>query len=241
LVFVLQTGSSSTRAVLLLHALGLDHSMWRPQTEALHDLLVLAPDLPGLGRSRSEPGGLDAAVDECAAFLRSRDLVAVVGGVSYGGYVAALLAAEHPDLVAGLALSGVRRQVPRRLAQLQAAMFRGVRARGLSRGETVSRWALAAEKRNLVSASSELGRVDLRSALPRIKAPTVVFAPARDWFVRREVAHLAAIIPEAEVVAIRGAGHLWTERLPQPLIDVIRNMTSAGEHGPASSAAWADR
>ncbi len=215
--------------------------MWRPQTEALRDLLVLAPDLPGLGRSRSEAGGLDAAVDACAAFLRSHDLVAVVGGVSYGGYVAALLAAEHPDLVSGLALSGVRRRVPRRLAALQATMFRGVRARGLSRGETVSGWALAAEKRNLVSASSELGRVDLRSALPCIKAPTVVFAPARDWFVRREVAHLAAIIPGAVVVAIPGAGHLWTERRPQPFIDVVREMTSAGENGSAPPTAWADR
>ncbi|MDX6548274.1 MAG: hypothetical protein QOG33_1824 [Gaiellales bacterium] len=122
--------------MLLLHALGLDHTMWQPQTVALHDCLVLAPDLPGFGRSRFEQGGLDADADECAALLRSHTQAAVAAGVSYGGYVAALLAAAHPDLVAGVALSGVRRQVPRAGAMLQAAVFRGARARSLSRGES---------------------------------------------------------------------------------------------------------
>jgi pimeloyl-ACP methyl ester carboxylesterase len=82
--------------------------MWRPQSEALQDeLLVLAPDLPGFGRSRLERGGLDAAVDACATLLRSRDLQTVVVGISYRGSVAATLAAAHSDLVAGLVISGV--------------------------------------------------------------------------------------------------------------------------------------
>jgi pimeloyl-ACP methyl ester carboxylesterase len=225
---VFETGSASGGKVLLLHALGFDHNMWQPQAAALHDCLVLAPDLPGFGRSRLEQGGLDAAVDECAALLRSRAQVSVVAGVSYGGYVAALLAAAHPDLVAGVALSGVRRQVPRAGAALQAAVFRGMRARSLSRGEPVPASALAAEKRNLIDASHELGRVDLRSVLPRITAPTVIFAPARDRFVRREVRHVAAAIPDARVVSLSRAGHLWTQSRPEPLADVLRELLAEG-------------
>jgi pimeloyl-ACP methyl ester carboxylesterase len=223
-MFVSETGSASGGTVLLLHALGLDHTMWQPQAAALHDCLVLAPDLPGFGRSRFERGGLDAAVDECAALLRSRTRMAVVAGVSYGGYVAALLAAAHPDRIAGVALSGVRRRVPRAGAMLQAAVFRGVRLHSLSRGESVPASALAAEKRNLIDASHELGRVDLRSVLPRISASTVIFAPARDRFVRREVPHVAAATPGARVVPLSGAGHLWTKNRPEPLVDVIREL-----------------
>jgi pimeloyl-ACP methyl ester carboxylesterase len=223
-MFVQETGDMAGRSVLLLHPLGLDHTMWRPQVEALSDCGVLAPDLPGFGRSWLESGGLGGAVDACAGLLRSRDVVAVVFGISYGGYVAALLAALHPDLVAGVALSRVRRRVPRVLAELQAVAFHGVRRRDLARGDTMPDAALAAEKRNLVAAAHELGRVDLRLVLPAITAPSVVFAPTRDRFVRREVPRVAAAIPKARIVPIAGAGHLWTQSRPEPLVDALHDL-----------------
>ena len=225
-MFVQETGETTGGTVLLLHPLGLDHTMWQPQADALSGCLVLAPDLPGFGRSWLEPGGLDAAVDACAGLLRSRDVGPVVFGISYGGYVAALLAALHPDLVAGVALSGVRRRVPRLLAELQAAAFHGTRRRDVARGRggSVPDAASAAEKRNLVAAAHELGRVDLRLVLPRIAAPSVVYAPARDRFVRREVPHVAAAIPNARIVPIAGAGHLWTQTHPEPLVDALHDL-----------------
>jgi pimeloyl-ACP methyl ester carboxylesterase len=40
---------------LFLHALGLDHSMWASQRDALGgEVRVVMPDLPGFGRSRLE-------------------------------------------------------------------------------------------------------------------------------------------------------------------------------------------
>jgi pimeloyl-ACP methyl ester carboxylesterase len=222
-MFVFESGTG-TRTVLFLHPLGLDHGYWRAQQEALQDCLVLAPDLPGFGRSRLERPGLESAVDACAGVIGQRGVRTLVVGISYGGYVAALLAARHPELVAGVALSGVRRRVPGVLAQLQAAAFRGVRRRDLARGETVADSALAAEKRNLVAASQELGRIDLRAVLPRIAAPAVVFAPERDRFVRREVPHVAALLPAARVVPVPAAGHLWAEARPEPLTAVVRDL-----------------
>jgi pimeloyl-ACP methyl ester carboxylesterase len=224
-MFVLVAGSADAgRSVLFLHALGLDHRMWQPQLDGLSGTwLVLAPDLPGFGRSRSEPAGLHQASEAIAAVLRERDLRPVVVGVSYGGYVATILAATHPESVSGLIISGVRTCVPTSAAYLQAALFTLVRPRSLAGGETVPNDALANEKKNLVAASRELGKVDLTPFLTRITAPTIVFAPDRDRFVRRGIPDFVAAIPTARVVRVADAGHLWTQTTPEPLLDAIRD------------------
>jgi pimeloyl-ACP methyl ester carboxylesterase len=197
--------------------------MWRKQRDALGgELRLLMPDLPGFGRSRLEESGIDMRVEACAECLRDGADPAVVVGISYGGWVGALLAARYPDLVAGLAISGVRARVPRSLAALQAAAFRVMPVAQLNRGDPVSTDLLKIEKRHLIEASHELSEIDLMSSLPRITAPTVVFAPSRDWFVRRKVDRIAAAIPGARLTPLRGAGHLWTERQPTPLHECVR-------------------
>src|SRR6476660_5831094 len=120
-MFVAESGRASGRVVLFLHALGLDHSMWASQRDALGgEARVVMPDLPGFGQSRLEESGLDARVEACAEQLTRPGCPAVVVGVSYGGWVAVMLAANHPRLVCGLVISGVRPQIPRFLAGLQA-------------------------------------------------------------------------------------------------------------------------
>jgi 3-oxoadipate enol-lactonase len=229
-VFIAESGLAPGRVALFLHPLGLDHTIWEPQQEALGDeLRLLMPDLPGFGRSRLEECGLRLSVEACAEALGSGSGPAVVIGVSYGGWVAALLAANYPDLVAGLAISGVRARIPRSLVALQAGAFRAMPVGQLKRGEPVSNDVLKIEKRHLIEASRELGEIDLMSSLPLITAPTVVFAPSRDWFVRREAPHVAAAIPGARLTPVPGAGHLWTQRQPAPLIECVRALASAAE------------
>jgi pimeloyl-ACP methyl ester carboxylesterase len=229
-MFVLESGDAeSPRSVLFLHALGLDHEMWQPQLDGLSDsCLLLVADLPGFARSRSEQPGLRQAAESSAAVLRERDLRPVVVGVSYGGYVATVLAATHPKRISGLAISGVRTRVPAAAAYLQTALFRLVRPRLLAHGASVSREALAAEKTNLIAATRELATVDLAPFLPQITAPTIVFAPEHDRFVRRGVSDLAAAIPTARVVPLADSGHLWTQAQPQPLIDAILQLLPGG-------------
>jgi 3-oxoadipate enol-lactonase len=224
-MFVAETGRKEGPAVLLLHALGLDHRMWRQQEAALAgEMRLLMPDLSGFGRSRLAECGLKNSVEACAEHLGRLPSPAVVFGISYGGYVAAMLAARYPDLVVGLALSGVRRSVPRPLAALQAGAFRVMPASEVSRGEVATSDERGIEKKHLIDASLELGRIDLRPALSQITAPTVVFAPSRDWFVRREVPHVAGSIRGARIVSIQGAGHLWPQTHPLPLTTAIRSL-----------------
>jgi pimeloyl-ACP methyl ester carboxylesterase len=213
---------------LFLHPLGLDHTMWRAQQDALGDeFRLLTPDLPGFGCSRREESGIYLRVEACAACLQGSVGPAIVFGISYGGWVAALLAARHPDLVAGLALSGVRLHVPRSLAALQVTAFRVIPAGRLNRGDPVARDLLKIEKRHLIEASRELGEVDLVPALAQIIAPTVVFAPSRDWFVRGDAPQVAAAISGARLTPIPGAGHLWTQQNPAPHYECVRALASA--------------
>lgn len=72
----------------------------------LPDVTVLAPDLIGHGRSTyAAPWSIDANVTALASLIESQaDGPVVVVGHSFGGAVALHLAAQCPDLVAGLVL-----------------------------------------------------------------------------------------------------------------------------------------
>lgn len=93
--------------VVFLHGGALDHRSWNAQLDALAaDHRVVAPDARGHGLS-STPTGPFRHCDDLAALLRGLDAgPATVVGLSLGGGTAVDLALEHPDLVAGLVVSG---------------------------------------------------------------------------------------------------------------------------------------
>lgn len=104
--------------LVLLHAFPLDSSTWRRLLPlAARRGPVVALDLPGLGGSPAPgpdagPPSLDLAADLVADTVRRlTDTPVVLHGVSTGGYTALALAARHPDLVAGLALSSTDTRV----------------------------------------------------------------------------------------------------------------------------------
>src|SRR5262249_12853160 len=201
--------------------------MWSGQRAALgNELRLVMPDLPGFGRSRLEETGLDRCVEACAERLADGGRPATVAGVSYGGWVAAMLTATHPELVSGLIISGVRPDIPRYLAELQAIAFRMTPARQLSRGEAVTKRDLKIEQANLIAATRELTAIDLTSPLKRISTPTVVFAPSRDRIVRRQAPLVAAAVRNAQLVPLPSAGHLWPVERPTPLTERIRALAS---------------
>lgn len=114
----LRQGEPGGLPLVLLHGFPLDHRMWLDVTDLLAgDRTVLAPDLPGFGRSPSGPdvaeglgrgredASVDVMADGVAQALRAAGVErAVVAGLSMGGYVAMAMVERDPELVAGLGL-----------------------------------------------------------------------------------------------------------------------------------------
>src|SRR5262249_34475396 len=100
------TGPDGAPAVLAVHSLGTDRTMWTPLVEQLgSEYRVLRVELPGHGDSPA-PGG------PCSLDDIERAVLAAVGeagvtcfhycGVSLGGMLGLRLAARHPERVLSL-------------------------------------------------------------------------------------------------------------------------------------------
>lgn len=96
--------------VLFLHGIGGARGNWNAQLAAAGGVMrAAALDLRGYGDSTLGPrqSGVD---DYCADILRVKEVLGaerlVLVGLSYGSWIATSFAMRHPDLLAGLVLSG---------------------------------------------------------------------------------------------------------------------------------------
>ncbi|MFN2582958.1 MAG: alpha/beta fold hydrolase [Candidatus Dormibacteria bacterium] len=106
-VFVADYGGSGP-VIVLLHGLGGSHLNWMSVAPGLaRNHRVLAPDLPGFGRTPSEDRGASVAANvrllERVIRQVSDDRVVLVGN-SMGGMISLGLAARSPQLLSGLVL-----------------------------------------------------------------------------------------------------------------------------------------
>jgi pimeloyl-ACP methyl ester carboxylesterase len=96
--------------VLFLHGIGGSRQNWLPQVRAAGSLMRAASlDLRGYGDSAL--GASQSMIEDyCADILRVRDALGaeklVLVGLSYGSWIATSFAMRHPELLAGLVLSG---------------------------------------------------------------------------------------------------------------------------------------
>ena len=100
---------SGPRTVVAAHGVTANHTSFHPLADALgDDFTLLAPDLRGRAGSRDvgPPFGMAAHADDVAAVVRSLAGGGPVTllGHSMGGFVAAVAAARHADLVSSVVL-----------------------------------------------------------------------------------------------------------------------------------------
>lgn len=235
-------------AIVFVHGAGLDHSVWAllARSFAHRGCGVLAPDLPGHGRSSGAPlSSIAAMADWTAALLEAAGVrTARMIGHSMGSLVALETAARFTDKVTALALIATAAPMPVSAELLDAAKagdhaaidmiaiwgngyratFGGSLAPGL--------WMLGGAERllerarpgvlfNDLSACNDYGGA--LAAAARLTVPTVVILGSRDLMTPAKSGKaLADAIPSARVSVLDGAGHLLTSERPEEVLAALR-------------------
>jgi len=230
---------ASLPAVVFLHGAGFDQSAWALHSRwfAHHGYGVLAPDLPGHGRSvgpalRSIAEMADWTVALLAA--AGADKAHLVGH-SMGSLIALDAAARHPQRVSALSLIGTAAAMT-----VGPDLLKAAEANDQGAIDMVSIWGLGFQAELGGSqapglwmhggAQSTLQRCppgvlfsdlaacnayqDALSSAARIAVPTTLILGERDMMTPAKTGKvLAAAMPQSRTVILPGAGHmLMTER-----------------------------
>ena len=249
-----ETGAG--QLIVLVHGLAQDHRSWAPQFAALQRHHVLAYDVRGHGGTDvgNPSGSLEQLGDDLIALLEWSGPAAVVG-FSLGGTIALWAAAQRPDLVTEVvavatssvvgrsAASWYRERVQLvdegRLEELAAAIVEDTRAQIVR--DDVDVQAIARDRveavgsgagyRNAAVAMSHLRETPLTPRLADVSQPVTVVYGTADVFCPRKAAEImVAALPDAELQAIEGAGHLINVDAPDRLTNAIVGRSLAEFH-----------
>jgi pimeloyl-ACP methyl ester carboxylesterase len=200
-----------------VHGLGVSAEYWRRLVPALaaRGFRVLAPDLPGFGRSTGPRRGLSIA-EQAEAVLHFMDALGIESAVLVGHSLACQalieLAAAHPGRVTRLVLASPT-GAPHRLPRLRQAfgLLLDIPREPLRLVTLAARAYLRAGPRRLWGTWSGGVREDPLAAAPLVQAPTLILVGRRDPLVSPAFATaLAAAIPDARVRWIDHAAHAVT-------------------------------
>ena len=234
------TGDPDGPLVVLVHGTMDRSASFAHLARRLRDLHVVRYDRRGYGRSRGAgpPAGVQEHADDLVAVLDGRP--AVVVGHSFGGAVALVVAARHPDLVRGLlvyeaALSWLP-WWPGSSAggtALSSGGDPGDAAEAFLRRMIGDRWdELPPRTRADRRAEGPTLVAELRSLregppcdLAAVTAPTIVVRGSRSPAHLRDGAEwLASALPDATLHECEGAGHGGHQSHSEVLAGLVRRL-----------------
>jgi pimeloyl-ACP methyl ester carboxylesterase len=237
-------GSTDALPIVFLHAASYTRKMWLPQTQHLrNEFRTIALDLPGHGTRAGTPFTFRAAVHAVHEMLAQEKIArAVFVGVSLGGCLAMDYAAQHPDHVAGLVLSGCtfdpRTVLCRLVLTGESLVFpRGAKAftRALtrfleSRFPAIMAAEMIAAGTYWVAAAHAVKAMRGRDFLARLgvyPGPTLILNGERDWVHRLAERTYAAVAQDARIQIISGGGHVASLDQPDAFADAVRNFANS--------------
>jgi pimeloyl-ACP methyl ester carboxylesterase len=239
---------SSLPSVVLLHGAGFDHTTWALHSRwfAHHGYGVLAPDLPGHGRSSGLPLSTIADMaDWTAALLDAVGAArAWLVGHSMGSLVALETAARHPTTVSALGLIGTAATMT-----VGPDLLKAAEANDHSAVDMVSIWGLGFQaelggslapglwmhsgaQRVLEQCRPGVLFNDLNAcnayqnaltAAARVTVPATFILGERDMMTPAKAGKaLASALPNARTVVISGAGHMMMVERPDELLAALQ-------------------
>lgn len=238
----------SEPTVILLHGAGFDHTTWALQSRwfAHHGYSVLAPDLPGHGRSKGAPlKSIAAMADWTAALMTASGATkARLIGHSMGSLIALETASRHPAMVSALALIGTAATMTVGPDLLKAAEnndsaaidmvsiwglgFQAELGGSLAPGL----WMHSGAQRVLEQCRPGVLFSDLYAcnaytnalhAAERIAVPATVILGERDMMTPAKAGKaLAAALPNARTIVLHGAGHMMMVERPDELLAALQ-------------------
>jgi pimeloyl-ACP methyl ester carboxylesterase len=239
---------STLPTIVLLHGAGFDHTSWALHSRwfAHHGFGVLAPDLPGHGRSSgtvlvSIAGMADwtAALIEASGSAKAR-----LVGHSMGSLIALETAARHPEKVSGLSLIGTAATMT-----VGPDLLRAAEANEPAAVDMVSIWGLGFQaelggslapglwmhsgaQRVLEQCRPRVLFNDLAAcnayqgalaAAAKVAVPTTLILGERDMMTPAKAGKaLAAAIPNARTIVLSGAGHMMMVERPDELLAALQ-------------------
>lgn len=218
--------------VLALHGWGRDRS---DLLAALGGHAAISLDLPGFGASPPPPDvwGAREYADAVARLLRESETEpVVVVGHSFGGRVAASLAAEHGELVRGVVFVGaplLRTAVPGR-PPTAYRVLRAMRKRGLVPESALERARSRYGSADYTAASGRMREVlvkvvneEYSSELSRLKCPVALLWGDSDTDAPPGIAQRAAELVRDPVIVevLQGIGHDVHRSAPEALAAAI--------------------
>lgn len=235
-------------AIVFIHGAGFDHSVWALQTRwfAHHGFAVLAPDLPGHGRTGGAPlTTIGEMADWVAALIAaSGATTAELIGHSMGSLIALETTARHPARVSALRLIGTAATMTVGPDLLKAAEANSTDAIDMvtiwGLGPTAEiggnlapgLWMHGGALRVLEATRPGVLHNDLAAcnayanalaAAATVSVPTTVIIGERDMMTPAKAGKaLAAALPSARTVVIRGAGHTMMTERPDELLMALR-------------------
>ena len=242
-----RTFDPSLPLAVFLHGAGLDHSVWALHSRwfAHNGWSVLAPDLPGRGRSGGRPL---ASIEEMADWLARLIEAAGPGpakliGHSLGSLIALETAARHPDKIASLGLIGAAAAMPVSPTLLSAAQagdhaaidMVSIWGHGFSAGLGGSLapglWMLGTCERLIERARPGVLFADLAAcnaykggleAAARISVPVTLVLGERDLMTPLKAGQaLGAALADARVTVLAGAGHMLMAERPDEVLNAL--------------------
>jgi 3-oxoadipate enol-lactonase len=245
-----EAGPKAGRPAVLLHGSPTDRHIWDPQARdlAAAGYRVIAADLRGHGGSPlgAGPTSIAAYAEDVEALADALELGPfILGGFSYGGWVAMEIVRTRPERVAALVLvsTGAQPDPPKEAAgrPAQAAEIRahgikldGYAERLLTRETLAVRPEVWTALRASMAAVSPEGRAraveamahraDYRKVLPAIAVPALVIAGAEDPITPPSLTkEMHRLIPGCFMQIVEGASHGVTLEAPGIVTQSILN------------------